>query len=60
MPQVGEDLATFDHSMDMLDRGIVTGTSTVISLLGIDLLAIRQVKIVTSIETWLCCSELLW
>jgi hypothetical protein len=60
MPHVAQDLATLDDSLSVLDRGIVTGTSTVISLLGLDLLAIRQIKVVTTIDTWLHYSELLW
>ena len=46
-----------DHSLDLLERGIVTATNTVISLLGMELLSIRQTKVVTTIETWLRCAE---
>jgi hypothetical protein len=55
-----EQLSHIDHSMDLLERGIVNASSTVISLLGLDLIGIRQLKIVTTLDTWLNCSELLW
>jgi hypothetical protein len=58
MSRTGQDLVAFDDYLDMLERGIVTGSSTVISLLGLDLLGIRQLKIVTTLETWLRCGEL--
>ncbi|TCL75074.1 hypothetical protein EDC14_10034 [Hydrogenispora ethanolica] len=48
------------HPIDLLDRGVVTGTSTVVSLLGLDLIGIRQLKVVTTLETWLNCAEFLW
>ena len=43
--------------MDILERGIVSATNTVISLLGLDLLGIRTTKVITTIETWLRCAE---
>ena len=55
-----EQLSSIDHSRDLLERGIVNASSTVISLLGLDLIGIRQLKIVTTLETWLNCGELLW
>jgi hypothetical protein len=55
-----EQLSGINHSMDLLERGIVNASSTVISLLGLDLIGIRQLKIVTTLETWLNCGELLW
>ncbi len=48
------------HQIEMLERGIVTASSTDISLLGIDLLGIRQFKIVTTLDTWLCCGGIFW
>jgi hypothetical protein len=49
-----------DHSFELLEKGIVTVNSTVIDLLGIDLLGIRQFKLVTTLDTWLNCAGLLW
>lgn len=48
------------HNADLLERGIVTASSTVIDLLGIDLIGIRQIKIVTTLDTWLNCAGLIW
>lgn len=56
----GYPLSQLENTLDSLDRGIVMGSSTVISLLGLDLLGIRQFKIITSLDTWLRCPELLW
>lgn len=53
-------LPSIEHSIDVLERGIVSASNTAISLLGLDILSIRQVKIVTTLETWLSCPELLW
>lgn len=50
-------LANMDQSLSILEKGIVTATNTVISFLGLELLSIRQTKVVTTIETWLRCFE---
>jgi hypothetical protein len=55
-----EQLSSADHSMAMLEKGIVNASSTVISLLGLDLIGIRQLKIITTLETWLNCGEAIW
>lgn len=55
-----QELSGINRSIDMLDRGIVSSSSTVVSLLGLDLIGIRQLKIVTSLETWLNCADFLW
>lgn len=52
-----QDLSGLYHSIDMLDRGIVNASATTISLLGIDLLGIRNIKLITTIDTWLKCGE---
>jgi hypothetical protein len=48
-----QELCGIHHSDDLLDRGIVNSSSTVISLLGLDLIGVRQLKVVTTIDTWL-------
>ncbi|MEW6623887.1 MAG: hypothetical protein AB1420_12305 [Bacillota bacterium] len=45
-------------SIHLLERGIVTCSSTTVSLLGIEVLGIRQLKIVTTLDTWLSCAGL--
>ncbi|MEW5920337.1 MAG: hypothetical protein AB1796_05145 [Bacillota bacterium] len=45
-------------TLDLLERGIVTFNSTTVSLLGIDILGIRQFKLVTTLDTWLACAGL--
>jgi len=55
-----QDLSGINRSIDTLDRGIVSSSSTVISLLGLDLIGIRQLKIITTLDTWLNCAEFLW
>ncbi len=55
-----EQIAGINHSGDLLERGIVNATSTIISLLGLDLIGIHQLKVVTTLETWLKCGEALW
>jgi hypothetical protein len=55
-----EQIANVNHSLDLLEKGIVNASSTVISLLGLDLIGIRQIKIVTTLETWLNCGDYLW
>lgn len=55
-----DKLSNMDHSIDLLEKGIVNASSTVISLLGLDLIGIRQIKIITTLETWLNCAELGW
>jgi hypothetical protein len=47
------------NHLDLLERGIVNASSTTISLLGLDLIGIRQVKVTTTIDTWLKCAEFL-
>lgn len=54
-----QDLTGLHRSLDLLDRGVVNASATTISLLGIDLLGIRQIKVMTTIDTWLTCGELL-
>lgn len=49
----------YPGSKDLIERGIVTFSSTTISLLGIDLLGIHQLKIVTTLDTWLGCADLI-
>jgi hypothetical protein len=55
-----QELSGINRQIDMLEKGIVSSSSTVISLLGLDLVGIRHLKIVTTLETWLNCAELLW
>ncbi len=55
-----EQLSNINHSLDLLERGIVNASSTVISLLGLDLIGIRNLKIITTLDTWLKYGELLW
>jgi hypothetical protein len=55
-----EQLSGVDRSMDLLERGIVNASSTVISLLGLDLIGIHQIKVTTTLETWLKFGEALW
>jgi hypothetical protein len=55
-----EQIANVNHSVDLLEKGIVNASSTVISLLGLDLIGIRQIKIVTTLETWLNYGDYLW
>jgi hypothetical protein len=55
-----QELSGMDRSKDLLDRGIVNASSTVVSLLGLDLIGIRQLKVVTTLDTWLNCAEFLW
>jgi hypothetical protein len=54
-----QELSGMHHSDDLLDRGIVNASSTVVSLLGLDLIGIRQLKVVTTIDTWLHYGEFL-
>jgi hypothetical protein len=54
------DLPGVDRAANLLDQGVVTATSTVVSLLGLDLLGIRQLRVVTTLETWLKCAEYAW
>jgi hypothetical protein len=55
-----QELTGINHPNDLLDRGIVSASSTVVSLLGLDLIGIRQFKVVTTLDTWLNCAEFLW
>ncbi|MEW5785139.1 MAG: hypothetical protein AB1767_08735 [Bacillota bacterium] len=49
-----------DRSLELLERGIVTTSINKIDLLGIDLIGIKQFKLVTTLDTWLNCAGLLW
>jgi hypothetical protein len=52
------ELAQLDHSITALERGIVISDSTTVSLLGIDLLGIKHLKVITTLDTWFHCPEL--
>jgi hypothetical protein len=54
-----EQMAHVNHSVDLLEKGIVNASSTVISLLGLDLIGIRQIKIITTLDTWMHYGEFL-
>ncbi|HEX3048493.1 MAG TPA: hypothetical protein VHY08_27335 [Bacillota bacterium] len=52
------ELAKFDQSISALERGIIISDSTTISLLGIDVLGIKHLKVITTLDTWFHCPEI--